>query len=126
MSSLEVNKNIFQNYERNRSDGGIVWGILCLEKELREWHIGKKVSSNERETLLLWLQSLDQEINGKLLSTPTSCETKSEPIHLTVGGNEYIIAHCFGNRPTVMTGEFHFNWKSLSCPILAEKELHGT
>lgn len=99
---------------------------MCLQKELREQHIGKNVNSNERETLLLRLQSLDQEMNGKLLSTPTSCETKSEPIHLTVGGNEYIIAHCFGSCSTVMTGEFHFNWKSLSSRILGEKELYGT
>lgn len=36
MRPLEVNKNIFQNYERNRSDSG--YSGECLEKEMRELH----------------------------------------------------------------------------------------
>lgn len=86
MRPLEVNKNIFQNYERNRSDSG--FSGECLEKELRNY-MWKKIFSitNEREILLSWLQSLNHEINGKLLPAPTSCETKTELIHLTVGRN---------------------------------------
>lgn len=45
---------------------------------------------------------------------------------ITVGRNEYmIIAHYFGSCPTVMTGGFNFNWKSISNPSLEEKEVCG-